>query len=301
MVPDATTRPVIRFDDINITAQRLYLPSFEQRIQLREDELRKTKPVDIRDGSYLKNVYSLYNGEKGVVFERMESVSVPDSERILESHLYKSSVALIITLKARNETSERYDSEIKKYPELGGNNVPQKLSELNNIISGINGAEYNSPSRFGELCFPGGRISSNTVENKNIFIAFTQSFSGNPSLFITLKYDNYMKDQESFAGFKSYDESLIEKNGGAIIKKGFTSVNGIKAEEWLSKDILHNGNYFYDFYLVINGRKSSATEPKLVVNMSLENNKNANLQMSEAEMLAIWDEIINTVQKQKAQ
>ncbi|NGX89990.1 hypothetical protein GW579_23200 [Rahnella sp. Lac-M11] len=299
MAPDSTTRPVIRFDDINITTQRLYLPSFEQRIQLREDELRKTKPVDPINGSYLKAVYSLENNEKGVVFERMESVSVPDSARILETHLYKDSVAFTLEMKARNGENERYDKYRDEYPRLYINNVPQKLNELNNIISGIVDAKDNTPSRSGELCFPGWRILSNKIEHRNNFIAFSQVFPGNPDLYITLKYDNYMKAQESFADFKSYDESLIEKNGGAIIKKGFTFVNGIKAEEWLSKDILHNGNYFYDFYLVINGRKSSESEPKLVVNLSLENKKNANPQMSDAEMFAIWDEIINTVQNQK--
>jgi hypothetical protein len=113
MAPDSTTRPVIRFDDINITTQRLYLPSFEQRIQLREDELRKTKPVDPINGSYLKAVYPLADGEKGVIFERMESVSIPDSERVLETHLYKDSVAFVIEINARNETSGKYNTEVK--------------------------------------------------------------------------------------------------------------------------------------------------------------------------------------------
>lgn len=134
MIMDEETKPVIRFDDIKVTTQRLYLPSFEQRVQLREDELVKTMLLDPGNGHYLKAVYPLENGEKGVIYERMESLDIPDSERMLEAHSFKDGVAFIVELKTRNETSERYSAEVKQYPELGGENVPQKLSELKSYL-----------------------------------------------------------------------------------------------------------------------------------------------------------------------
>jgi hypothetical protein len=75
--------------------------------------MSSVKNVDTREGSYLKAVYPLADGEKGVIFERMESVSIPDSERVLETHLYKDSVAFVIEINARNETSGKYNTEVK--------------------------------------------------------------------------------------------------------------------------------------------------------------------------------------------
>ncbi|WP_434525480.1 hypothetical protein [Photorhabdus asymbiotica] len=101
----------VRVNDNWIETQRLYLPAFEQRIQLREQALRQMETSYPIDMPYLKNTYRLPQGMQGIIFERMQNQSVPDAVRVLEAHIYSNGVAIKVEMKATNASAARYDKD----------------------------------------------------------------------------------------------------------------------------------------------------------------------------------------------
>ncbi|KPD03288.1 hypothetical protein [Moellerella wisconsensis] len=85
---------VITIDDMTIESQFIYPPAFKQRIELREEELKKHRVSDDSDGPFLKEIIRINDG---VIFDRNESYAYPDAARELEAHVYIDNVAFIIT------------------------------------------------------------------------------------------------------------------------------------------------------------------------------------------------------------
>ncbi|MDK1706684.1 hypothetical protein OSR40_023425, partial [Serratia rubidaea] len=137
-----------------VSYKRMYRPAFEQKIRLREAALRQEQALNPLDMPFLKQVYALPAGMEGIIFERNDSKSRPDSARILEAHLYTNGVAVEVEFKARNGLSSRYDEDRKDVPEIYGNTVPQKLAELTALLKRISGkTETDMPVGAG-LCLP---------------------------------------------------------------------------------------------------------------------------------------------------
>lgn len=294
MVMDKETKPVIRFDDVSLVSQRMYYPAFEQRIRLREAELKQTKPINPADSPYLKSVHPLTDGVKGVIFERMESIGIPDSERVLEAHFYKDGVAFTQKLKARNETTERYEAEIKQHPELGENNVPQKINVLNELIVNIGGRNEEEPLSMSGICIPNAFLSASGLGNIKQDVVVTLTSNKYPQLSMVLETRNYNPDSESLLSFRRYAEPDIHENGGYVIRKGDKHINGLISQEWLAKDIKQRKKEYFDFYLLINGQQVSESKPILFVNMMWEQSENHE-KLTDAEVLALWDSVVNTI------
>lgn len=294
MVLYEKTKPVVRFDGSTLTSKRMYYPAFEQRIRLRENELKQTSPIDPNNGDYLKAIHPLGSGMKGIVFERMESVSVPDSARILEAHFYKDNTAFLLEMNGRNGESTRYDKYRNEYPALYANNIPKKLIELNNLIAHIHGRDDGLPNSFSGLCIPNGFLDISVLSGVQQDIVVNLASNDNPQLSVTLESRNYDPDSESLLSFRSYAESSIHDNGGYVIRKGEKDISNLHVQEWLAKSNNHEKKEEFDFYLLVNGQQASENKPVLFLNLKWEQ-KGTNENITDAGILAVWDEIIKTI------
>lgn len=284
---------IITVNDSKITTTRMYPPSFEQRIHLREQELLTKKTVDTADMPYLKNKYPVPQGLKGIIFERVENESVPDAFRILEAHLYSNGVAIKIELSTTNGLDKKYDDYRKESPENYGNNVPDKLAELNNLLVRIQGrAEDEIPTKPGN-CIPNAFVQDNGKDKESINALYKSN--NDSQLRFGISTNNFIKEKDS----------LLERSGGIVnnllsvnghlLRKGTRKTNGLEAEELLArgKYSAKNSNDRYDFILITNEKNGGLKSP--VFSIELLNTEWTPSPYNQDEIVSFWDAISQTL------
>jgi len=283
----------ITVNDSEITTQRLYLPAFEQRIRLREQELLTKKTVDPMDMPFIKNKYPLPSGLKGIIFERGESVSRQDASRILEAHIYSNGVAIKIELEAMNGLDKRYDKYREESPRIYGNQVPDKLLVLNKLLLRVQGrAEYEIPTKPGN-CIQNAFVMDNKKDQESIHMLYK---SNNASqLRFGISTNNFIRE----------DDSLLERSGeigknlsavnGYLLRKGKREINGLYTEELLAKGSYspNNNNDRYDFILLMNEKVGGLKTP--VFSLELLNDELTPSPYNQEEIISFWDAVSQTV------
>ncbi|EPJ8533263.1 T6SS immunity protein Tli4 family protein, partial [Providencia rettgeri] len=153
-------RNSIFIGDFKIESQFIYPPSFKQRIELREAELREWK-TSAKNAPMLKAVIQLPDG-KGVIFDRNKPTS-NDAYRILEAHVYVNHIAFIITTDILDLSSPKYEKEKKSYEKAGFseyemNDKYAKLEAMQSLIARLQGRlDHDIPMEKG-VCIPNGFI-----------------------------------------------------------------------------------------------------------------------------------------------
>ncbi|PLV45173.1 hypothetical protein NV64_22025, partial [Erwinia sp. B116] len=138
-------RDMIFIDDFRISSKWIYPPAFQQRIKLREQELRDAinKPGnDPKNAPFIKEKIMLPEG-KGFIFDRNIS-GEDDLGRVLEAHVYVNMTAFVITTEILDLSDSKYLQRKKTYINAGFteaqmNEKPAKLAALQSLISRLSG------------------------------------------------------------------------------------------------------------------------------------------------------------------
>ncbi|RAW92838.1 MULTISPECIES: T6SS immunity protein Tli4 family protein [unclassified Photorhabdus] len=281
-----TLNDAIWVNDNLVETRLLYPPAFEQRIQLREDALRQMKTSYPVDMPYLKNIYRLPQGMKGIIFERMEDQSVPDMARVLEAHLYSNGVEM----KAEDSSAPRYDKDREKYPNIYTNTVPTKLAELKDLLSRIQGRkETEIPTTAGN-CIPHAFIADNKKDKE--FIELVYKTNPNNYLNATMMSNNYIREKDSMLERLGVIETMLSR--GKVFRKGKRKINGLDTEELLlSGRQPNNDNPRYLFTLLVNEKTGGKKTP--VFDLTVVNDEETPTAYSQNEIVAFWDAISQTV------
>ncbi|KFK91700.1 MULTISPECIES: T6SS immunity protein Tli4 family protein [unclassified Serratia (in: enterobacteria)] len=274
-----------------VETQRLYLPAFEQRIRLREEELRKTQPVSVEDAPFLKRVYPLPNGMKGIIFERTGSPGTPDAFRSLEGHVYNNGVAFKTIIEAINPDSPRYDKDKEQYPELYINNVQKKLMELTALLSKFHGRQENEVPEGTGLCIPNGFIAGSSQGDEEA--SFSYRSTANPNLYLNIRSNNFLQEETSMLERSSSISSALSRAGGGTLGKGERKINQLVAEEWLMVGNGADASSGHVFALRVNEKKGSSATPYLL--MELNHGPLPDDALSENEIMAFWQQITATL------
>lgn len=178
---------------------------------------------------YLKGVYSLPDGMEGVIFERNESTQVYDSARIIEAHMYTNGMAIETTMEARNGASPRYDEDRKDFPEIYGNNVPQKISELTDLLKRISARQENEIPVAPGFCLPELFIKDGTKPvNEDVNVHYLSSEY--PHMKFYFDSDNYTASDDSLLERRAIMEPYIKQAQGSTIHSGRRHISGLYAE-----------------------------------------------------------------------
>ncbi|RAW92830.1 MULTISPECIES: T6SS immunity protein Tli4 family protein [unclassified Photorhabdus] len=279
-----------RVNDNRVETRLLYPPAFEQRIQLREDALRQMKTSYPVDMPYLKNIYRLPQGMKGIIFERMEDQSVPDMARVLEAHLYSNGVAIKVEMKAEDGSAPRYDKDREKYPNIYTNTVPTKLAELKDLLSRIQGRkETEIPTTAGN-CIPHAFIADNKKDKEDIGLLY----KANPDNYLNVRMstNNYIREKDSMLERFGVIEAMLSR--GKALRKGARKINGQDTEELLlSGRQPNNDNPRYLFTLRVNEKTGGRRTP--VFNLAVVNDEETPTAYTQNEIVAFWDAISQTL------
>lgn len=287
----SSLRGMVILNKQKVETQRLYSPAFEQRIRLREEELRKTQPVSVEDAPFLKRVYPLPNGMKGVIFERTSSPGTPDAFRSLEGHIYNNGVAFKTVIEAINPDSPRYDKDKEQYPELYINDVQGKLMELTALLSRLHGRQENEVPEGAGLCIPNGFITGKSQGEEEIILPYSSTI--NPRLYLTISSDNYLQEKTTMLERGNSISSGISRARGRTLGKGERNINQLVAEEWLAVGNGADASSGHIFVLHVNEKSGSSATPYLKIEVN--HGPLPDDALSENEVIAFWREITATL------
>lgn len=292
-LPESFSMPtgLVFINKQKVETQRMYLPAFEQRIRLREEELRKTQTINSEDAPFLKQVYYLSDGIKGVIFERASSGISPDVFRNLEAHIYNNGVAFKMIIDTVNADGERYQKERNRDPDVYRNDVDYKLSELKNLLSRLHGRQENDAPKGPGVCIPDGFISGSTKGEDEV--NFSYQSTTNPRLYLDFESNNFLQEDSSMLERSSSINNAFSENKIKTLMKGHRIINTLAAEEWLMVGNGEDVTSGHVFTLNVNEKSGSSATP--YIRMELSHGPLPDKTLSENEIIVFWQQITATL------
>ncbi|WP_162368344.1 T6SS immunity protein Tli4 family protein [Acerihabitans arboris] len=285
-------------NDFRINSQRLYRPAFEQRIRLREQALKNERTVASIDGPFLKQVYRL--SDNAIIFDRNENGSTAGWGRILEGHIYVGGVAFIVQTEITDYSDERYASEREFYlrPEVGrpvakANTKPQKLAEMQDLLSRLSGRKDDEIPTQPGICIADGFIRDNSKQNKeDLSFAYRNDNFG-----FYVSTDNTLGKSNSLLERGDEIEPALREGNIHTIYKRKRNIAGMDAEDWLvrGKQVTYQPeaeNILYSFTFYANEKAADYHHPVLFAKLS--NRGIGTTTYSDAQLVDIWDRITQT-------
>ncbi|MGX9362496.1 T6SS immunity protein Tli4 family protein [Pantoea ananatis] len=294
---------MIFIDDFKIESKPLYPPAFKQRVQLREQALRdaiNNPENDPKDAPFIKEIITLPEG-KGVIFDSNRSGS-DDLYRRLEAHVYVNGISFIITTDIRDFSAPKYKERKAEYlkttTEEQTNTKPAKLAAMQSLISRLSGRkDEDIPSARG-VCIPNGFIRDDGGKHLE---KITFSYENDDFILGVYTNNKYPGSEDTLFNRSAEINEALKTSNQYTIKKLALSPNGIPAESWLfggTQTIRNTAtgkdekNTFYDFDFKANERDATADKPKLEIGLTSEYKKT---RYSEAQMIEIWDRLVNSL------
>ncbi|EKT64476.1 T6SS immunity protein Tli4 family protein, partial [Providencia burhodogranariea] len=224
--------------------------------------------------------------------------------RTLEAHVYVGHVAFIITTNIRDFSDKKYaqrKSEFlgRGFTEFQSNEKPAKLAAMKSLISRLSGRlDHEIPTGKG-VCIPNGFILDDGDKHKEQ-IKFIYK---NNELLLSVDVDNsYLASSDTLFSRGAKINSAMGQQSMQTIKKENLLPNGLPSQEWLMKGKqevyseeenkkIPNMPY-YQFWLYANQETATLTTPRVLVKL---NNVNRFTTYSDAQMVEIWDRIVNSL------
>ncbi|MGV7963105.1 T6SS immunity protein Tli4 family protein [Photorhabdus tasmaniensis] len=294
----------ILIGDAKIETKRLYLPAFEQRIQLREQELKMTKTVDPKDMPFLKKIYRLEGNLKGVIFDRNENIDEPGFGRVLEAHLYNNGVAFKIVMEMLDLSDAKYADDREDFikaqvRESELNTTVRTMVEMKELLSRISGRKETEIPTVAGTCIPDGFIIGSRYEMENI--SFVYKGNENDHFNFSIEILNDLKEKDNMLDRLVGMEGTLLAMRVKTIRKGKREINGTHTEEILasgSEGMLSEPEIKlpqYMFNLIANETLGDYKNP--FVNIELKNDRESPTPYSENELVAFWDAVTKTFRK----
>jgi hypothetical protein len=287
----------VKINDVSIASRRLYRPAFEQRIRLREQELRNSHTVDPEDQPFLKQVYRI--NENTVIFDRNVNGSVPGFGRIIEGHLYHNGVAFNVTTEITDLSDPKYKKDREDYLKSGSresdlNDVPQKLAEMQSLLSRLKGRADNEVPTQPGTCIPEGFISdANIKSDEKINMLYRQG-----GFELIVNSNSTLGKGETLLERGNEITPVMIRIGAHTLRKGPVTLPGINAEEWLIKanqDIYRPEDKNVPYYtFTLYGNENIADYNHPVFSLELHNSGHEVKNYTDPQLVDIWDRITRT-------
>ncbi|WP_220755942.1 T6SS immunity protein Tli4 family protein [Citrobacter braakii] len=289
---------MIFIDDFKIESKPLYPPAFKQRVQLREQALRDAinKPENESvNAPFIKEKIVLPD-DKGIIFDRNIS-GEDDLGRVLEAHVFVNMTAFIITTDILDLSSPKYIERKKTYIKAGFteaqmNEKPAKLAAMQSLISRLSGRkDEDIPSAKG-VCIPNGFIRDDGSQHVE---KITFSYENDDFILGVYTNSTYMGSDDTLFNRTAEIDNTLKIANQHTIRKYVLSPGGVPAQAWLSggpQTIENNINPLYEFDLYANEADATPAKPWLTIGI---NNFYKKTRYSEAQMIEIWDRLVNSL------
>ncbi|MEP8986394.1 T6SS immunity protein Tli4 family protein [Enterobacter cloacae] len=287
-----------QINEIRISSKRLYRPAFEQRIRLREQKLKNSATVDPVDQPFLKQIYKL--SDNAVIFDRNENESVAGFGRVLEGHLYVDGVAFILMQEITDYSDPRFAKERAFYlrkeagrPDWMANDKPQKLAELQDLMSRLSGRQNEDIPSVPGTCIPQGFIRDGNGKPKE---DITFVYPHNPVFSLSVSTNTYLGDPASMLERSDEIQPYLTRINAKTLRKAKTEIAGFEADEWLntapSEKSPGNPSGQLLFNVIANEKVVDFRHP--IIDVTMSNHTLPPPDYSDAELVEIWDRIIRS-------
>ncbi|MEK9496558.1 T6SS immunity protein Tli4 family protein [Photorhabdus sp. P32] len=290
--------------DSQIKTERLYPFAFQQRIRLREQELKEAKTIDSKDMPFLKKIYRLQGEQTGVIFDRNEDIDEPGFGRVLEAHLYDNGVAFKIIMKITDLSDAKYASDRESYIKAGFsedklNTTDRTMMEMRDLLSRISGRKDTEIPTEAGTCIPDGFITGSRYEQENMTFVYKRNESDHFTFSVEILNDLQEKDHllERLRGMEGMFLAMHAK----IIRKGKREIHGTYTEEVLTTastkkiDEPETTIPGYEFILIANETIGDYKNP--FVRINLRNDRLSATPYSENELITFWDAVTSSFRK----
>ncbi|NCI16634.1 hypothetical protein EHJ07_09050 [Cronobacter muytjensii] len=293
-----SNRKAVEINDINISSQRMYLPAFEQRIRLREEDYRKERPANEIDQPFLKQVYRI--SDHAVIFDRNRNQNDAGFGRFLEGHIYVNGVAFILTTEILDLSDPKYKQDKDEYLHSGSsenelNTKPQKLAEMHNLFARLSGRQDEEIPTQPGVCIPDGFIRDDSgVQREKLTFNYS-----NKDFNFYFDHDNTLEKGKSLLERSGEIQPELLIRGILTLRKGKRNNSGMEGEEWLVKgrqqiyQPVETVTDWYQFTFYANEKVADNRHPVLCAEMS--NEDIVSTPYSKAQLVDIWDRIIGTL------
>lgn len=290
-----TQHASVEINEYRIETKRMYPPAFEQMINLRENELQATETIHSRDMPFLKKTIALENGQKGVIFDRNESVSIPGYGRTLETHFYHDGVAFTVTKNFDDLSDDKYSQDKAEYLEAG---VSEKsftlssiqISEMKNMLAALSGRQDTDIPAISGSCISDGFVRDDEKTKERMSLVYNTEYN----IDLSIMTNNFLREKNSLLDRIGGVSEVLSQINGRVIKKEENIINGIKVEELLTVGEKTNGpGKLYQFMLMANEKNTDFNNP--ILSVSLNNYSSEESLLSEAQIIDLWERITRSI------
>ena len=289
---------MIFIDDFKIETKQLYLPAFKQRVELREKALREAinKPENESvNAPFIKEKIVLPDS-KGIIFDRNIS-GEDDLGRVLEAHVFVNMTSFIITTPILDLSNSKYTERRKTYIEAGFteaqmNEKPTKLAAMQSLISRLSGRKDEDIPAAKGICIPNGFIRDDGGKHLE---KITFSYENDDFILGVYTNSKYMGSDDTLFNRTAEIDKTLEIANQHTIKKYALSPGGVPAQVWLSggpQTVDNTITPLYEFDLYANEADATSAKPWLTIGI---NNFDKKTRYSEAQMIEIWDRLVNSL------
>ena len=211
--------------------------------------------------------------------------------------MFVNMTAFIITTEILDLSDRKYTERKKTYIKAGFtdaqmNEKPAKLAALHSLISRLSGRkDEDIPSAKG-VCIPNGFVRDDGLVHKEE-VSF--SFKNNDYVFGAYTNNKYKGSDDTLFNRTSEIERILKDTNQHTIKKYALSPGGVPAQAWLSggtQTVENSVNPLYEFDLYANEADATPTKPWLTMGIG---NNDKKTRYSEAQMIEIWDRLVNSL------
>lgn len=290
-----TQHGAVMLNEYRIETQRMYLPAFEQMINLRENELKSIETYHSKDAPFLKNSIALPSNLKGVIFDRNQVTTTPGYGRILEGHLYKDGVTFKINKEFNDLSNDKYKKKRAEYIDAGVSDkfftsASVQVDEMEKMLALFSGRmDTDIPTSPGS-CIPDGFFRNTVKAKERMGLLYDTGFNVDFSVMT----NNYLREKNSLKDRTSGVSEVLSQINGNIIKNESRLINGIKVDELLTVGEKRNGpGRLYQFMLIANEKNADFLHP--IISVSLQNFTPEETSLSDAQVIDLWDRIVRTI------
>ncbi len=294
-----------RSGGIHVNVTPMPKSSFDRMLARREKTLESQHIAGHPGQAYLDEAVPVIDGS-GVIFNRSENGASRGS-RILELHGWKNHYAIKMTIRANDVDYPEYADD--KQLQALGSTVHTKLNILQSLYKRIRGRQNNEIPPGPGACIQNGFISSKSSEKlrEDIMMGFVSKTM--PDVRIHIEYDSGLRTETELLDRIPEIEKMLKAANGHIVRKGHArSKVGLAFEEVLSTGMTPDNQVIGQYFtLEANSKIGSAQTPLLIIDFWNGNRENKshhtslpNASLSEAESLALWDEIAATLRARPA-
>ncbi|WP_380180850.1 T6SS immunity protein Tli4 family protein [Kalamiella sp. sgz302252] len=277
-----------------IETDKKYYPAFQNYLTNYEADLNKKSVLSKEDLPFIKNIYPLSAGMKGVIFEHIEE-GREDAFRLLDGFKWEGDTLFSVKIKASDGRDKKYDKDRRLFGNILINNVPEKKAQLLTLLKSLQPRKDSEPPEKGRLALKYAQIDPALLGGYE----FSYAYINSRGVEVVLGTDN---SEYTGVPLLETDPRVMEMSRGKTIYKGRRNVNGLEVSEWLISRVYNDigsSGIEYSFTLNIHQDKANNSSPlSLIMNYTTQQRAREDI-LSEAELVALWQHITETIKYYK--